>query len=765
MANSYMWVSDLNVSYADALQLATTYTQNGVTGHLLTIESSGEETAVYNWLSANHQSTVYLGISDVTVEGTWVYTAGPNIGEQLLYNSWSGSEPNGGTSENYGVLHFWGVWLDYPSSFPNGAVQASECKGFVVEFESASGGDLTFSDSSGTIESGGGSSGGGSSGGGTPADPIQVNNNYDLSLDAPVSYETDSWPHFLIAVDMNGDELLDLAVLNSFSQSVKVYFNDGLGGFDTSKSYSLGGGINPSGLAVGDLNGDGLQDFVASDQYGSDKVTVIYGTGFGVDGLPTFSAPVKFQVGKGPVYISLADMNGDGHLDILSPNEGDGTFSVVFNDGFGSFGPASSYNVGGATYLTTAADLNGDGAADVVSGGASGVLYIYQNDGAGGFTLDQTIANGSHEFALGDINGDGFCDIISANKGKASISVLINDGLGHFTQTDYNAGSAPGWVSVVDVNGDGHNDLLVCNQGSSTLQLFINSGDAIGTLSSQLTYSIPSIAYQADAADLNGDGLIDIMSANVSTNSLSIFFQKTTIGTESSDTISATEDGVATGLGGNDTISGDAGNEELLGDNGSDSLSGGAGNDTLEGGSGNDVLAGGTGSDVLIGGIGDDEASYAMSSIGVAVNLLTGTGVGGDAQGDTLTGIEGVVGSGQNDSLIGGTGNDSLDGGSGNDVIGGGAGDDSLQGGTGVDTADYSSAQASIVVDLSIGTVTGNGNDSLSGIENVVGGQSNDQMNGSSGDNLLDGGAGNDTLAGGAGNDTYVVDSANDVVT
>jgi len=106
-----------------------------------------------------------------------------------------------------------------------------------------------------------------------------------------------------------------------------------------------------------------------------------------------------------------------------------------------------------------------------------------------------------------------------------------------------------------------------------------------------------------------------------------------------------------------------------------------------------------------------DTADYSTSANGVTVNLATNVNTGGDAQGDSLTGIENVTGSNYNDALTGdsndntltgGAGNDTLVGGAGNDTLIGGAGNDTLVGGTGIDTADYSSATAGVTVNLSI---------------------------------------------------------------
>lgn len=151
----------------------------------------------------------------------------------------------------------------------------------------------------------------------------------------------------------------------------------------------------------------------------------------------------------------------------------------------------------------------------------------------------------------------------------------------------------------------------------------------------------------------------------------------------------AGDDTVLAGLGddtvdggtGNDSLSGEGGNDSLYGGLGNDALTGGAGDDRVEGGEGDDTLFGAAGNDTLVGGSGNDTVDYSASGTAVVVNLATGTGSGGDAQGDSLSGIEAVIGSSQNDALTGGTGNDTLFGGGGADTLDGGAGNDSLSGG------------------------------------------------------------------------------------
>ncbi len=250
--------------------------------------------------------------------------------------------------------------------------------------------------------------------------------------------------------------------------------------------------------------------------------------------------------------------------------------------------------------------------------------------------------------------------------------------------------------------------------------------------------------------------------------------------------------GSYTGTNGNNTANGTS--EE-------DTISGGGGNDTLNGGDGNDILNGGAGSDTLNGGAGYDTADYSTATAGVVLSFSAtdGNGIGGqytnraaggyggDANGDSFSGIEAftgsafadVVGGGSTDMtfmlgggndifdtnvaytvadiVYGGDGNDTMWTGGGDDSLYGGAGNDYLNGEAGTDTAFYSDATSGVTVSLattSAQNTGGAGTDTLISIENLYGSGFADTLTGNSGNNSIWGDAGNDTLRGGAGNDT-----------
>jgi Ca2+-binding RTX toxin-like protein len=219
--------------------------------------------------------------------------------------------------------------------------------------------------------------------------------------------------------------------------------------------------------------------------------------------------------------------------------------------------------------------------------------------------------------------------------------------------------------------------------------------------------------------------------------------------------------GTATG-----DVTGTALNDLLTGDADANTLSGLAGVDRLEGGEGNDVLIGGPGQDALVGGGGIDTATYAASPGAVGVDLSLQTGSSNDAQGDTLSGVENLVGSAFNDVLVGDGGVNSLDGGGGDDTLEGRLGADALIGGAGTDTASYADSIGTVFVNMTLGQGFNNSahGDTYDGIENVIGSNFNDVLIGAEGVNRLDGAGGNDILVGALGADVLIGGNGIDTV-
>ena len=221
---------------------------------------------------------------------------------------------------------------------------------------------------------------------------------------------------------------------------------------------------------------------------------------------------------------------------------------------------------------------------------------------------------------------------------------------------------------------------------------------------------------------------------------------------------------VIVALGGADVINGRGGNDVICGGRGNDRIVAGAGNfDVLFGQSGDDELLGGGGFDLLVGGSGDDlvdggggefdAASFFFAPAAVTVDLAAGTATGDGS--DVIQAVEQVEGSRFNDTITGDAGANGFYPEGGDDVI---------VGGDGLDTIYYLFATGPVTVDLAAGTATGEGSDSLTGVENVAGSDFGDTISGDAGPNTITGGPGDDVLNGADGNDILDGEDGNDTL-
>ena len=295
------------------------------------------------------------------------------------------------------------------------------------------------------------------------------------------------------------------------------------------------------------------------------------------------------------------------------------------------------------------------------------------------------------------------------------------------------------------LSGDAGNDLLIGGRGEDAL----NGGKGFDTAN----FNDASFSVTADL--VSGHALVDL-------------------GGSTEDDLLISIEGL-TGGGGNDQLYGNAAANTLAGMNGHDTLNGREGNDRLYGGDGNDNLTGGTGADLLSGGTGIDTVLYDQSAAAVNVNLSTGVGSGGEAAGDTFSGIEDILGSKFGDTLTGNAldniffgflGNDSIAGGGGDDDIFGGAGADTVDGGSGDDAIDYDGGPAGVKINLANHTASGGQatGDVLTSIEQVAGTDFVDILTGDGAGNKLWGRGGNDKLTAAAGADDLTGGLGHDVM-
>ncbi|MGK9165721.1 hemolysin [Inquilinus limosus] len=473
----------------------------------------------------------------------------------------------------------------------------------------------------------------------------------------------------------------------------------------------------------------------------------------------------------------MAIINGTPGDDVFSGTNGNDTI-------IGNGGDDLLHGGGGSDRLEGGVgsdSLYGDAGDDILHDASTGDDLNELLDGGDGTDTADYSSHGQHilldiELGVGGLTG-------------GVILVSIENLIGTKFDNDMLFGNAGN--NVIDglagadlLHGGGGDDVLRGGAGADSL----NGGDGIDTASyydsSAGVIVDLTLGTSGSGGDAQGDDLVRIENVN---------------GSQWNDTLGGDAGAnVLAGLGGNDVLRGGRGADRLDGGVGSDTASyyasatgvavdlavgtgmdgdaqgdvlvsienvdGGQGNDTLAGTiganilagwGGDDVLRGGAGADRLDGGIGRDTASYLTSAGGVTADLSSGTGTGGDAQGDTLIGIENVTGSQGNDRLTGDDGSNVLAGLGGNDVLRGGAGADQLDGGLGIDTVSYFEGTVGVSVSLITGQGSG-GNaqgDVLTGVENISGSQGDDVLAGDASANTLQGWNGNDVLRGGAGAD------------
>lgn len=362
------------------------------------------------------------------------------------------------------------------------------------------------------------------------------------------------------AGDFDGDGVADLAVPSPQRAGVTVLAGHGDGTFGGDFEYSQS--ASPSGLAVGDLNGDGIADYVSANGNGH-TVSVRLGIGGG-----RFAPEREFHVGPHPGDLALGDFNRDGVLDVVvahrdpayeRPAQFD-SVSVAFGVGDGTFGPPAEMYVQGVPAFVRAVDVNGDGADDIVSANSRASFHdsisVLLSNGDRTFQDERSFRAGTadpKDLTAGDLNGDGWADVVTVTGTDSSgtATILWGRGDGSFPAPDQLAvGRGALAVALGDLNGDGRLDLVTGNSPSylnpgSSVSVLLGRGD--GTFEPRVDYALDGTPQQIRLADMNGDGKLDIVAANGSGGTFSIWLGR-------GDGTLAAADAASFALGNNATL-------------------------------------------------------------------------------------------------------------------------------------------------------------------------------------------------------------------
>jgi hypothetical protein len=339
-----------------------------------------------------------------------------------------------------------------------------------------------------------------------------------------------------------------------------------------SNSFNLDGGSGPFGLVIGDLDGDGKPDLIFVNDYEA-SLWIYQNIGSnGTLAASSFAAPVKlpFNVPLGTdnlITVALADLDGDGRLDIVTENYSAGTVSVIQNlssPGIltsNSFGSRLDFEVGSLPASVAVADLDGDGRPDItVANFGDGTLSILRNMSTGGLLTSNSFAapitlataGGTAQVVARDIDGDGKVDLVTANYSTTSDAVSVFQN----TSTPGNITFAPRvdlagpddsqeGLAVGDIDGDGKPDLIVGSYRSANFSVYRNIGSpgsiTTGSFAVPVTFVESAQVHRGGIAlaDIDGDGKLDVAIVGEYSGSLYLYRNLSTPGSFTTSSLAA----------------------------------------------------------------------------------------------------------------------------------------------------------------------------------------------------------------------------------
>jgi hypothetical protein len=337
---------------------------------------------------------------------------------------------------------------------------------------------------------------------------------------------------------VNRDGKLDLVVASR--GGVNVLLGQGDGRFRVTPHSPIELPDPCTEMVLCDLDDNGNLDLALAN-HGSYRVTLLFGDGKGGFALAPQS-PAIMKEGQHPHTHGLCagDLNGDGKLDLVCINSDDNDVSVAFADGKGGFmRAAASFAVEPSPYPSALADLDGDGHLDIVATSTArptpqqrsltGALTVLLGDGRGGFRGGRvpvrTVAPGF--VVVADVNSDRRPDLVATHLERRELTILIGDGRGGFAETagsPFDLGHTAWHVAVADVNADGKPDAAAAAGDGVCVML----GDGRGGFQRApgSPFATGRGSWQLAAGDVNGDGKPDVVTSGLEDRTVNILLAR-----------------------------------------------------------------------------------------------------------------------------------------------------------------------------------------------------------------------------------------------
>jgi hypothetical protein len=382
----------------------------------------------------------------------------------------------------------------------------------------------------------------------TPAKTSITTNDFSAKVDFAVGIQ----PYSIAIGDLDGDGKPDVVIANQFSNTISILRNISSSGSMTAGSFAakvdFATGLTPYSVAIGDIDGDGKPDLAVTNS-GSNTVSILRNTSSsGIINTGSFAAKVDFATGSFPYSVAIGDLDGDGKSDLAVTNINSNTVSILQNTSgsgsitTGSFAAKVDFVTGLNPYSLAIGDLDGDGKSDLaVANYNSSTTSLFRNISSNGIIstgsfaakVDFTTGVNPYSIAIGDIDGDGKLDLATANVGSNNVSVLRNTSssgsinTGSFAaKVDFATGSNPYSIAIGDMDGDGKLDLATANVGSNSVSVLGNTSSSgsitTGSFAAKVDFATGLNPYSLAIGDLDGDGMPDLIATNSGSTTVSV---------------------------------------------------------------------------------------------------------------------------------------------------------------------------------------------------------------------------------------------------
>ncbi len=296
-------------------------------------------------------------------------------------------------------------------------------------------------------------------------------------------------PTALVPADFNADGKTDLAVTNQTDGTVSILLGNGDGTFAAPATLTLPTGALPAAILAGNFTNSGHLDLAVVNS-GTNSVSIFLGNG---DGTFTAAPTPTLTTGTTPVAIASGDFNADGHLDLAVVNQADNTVSIFLGNGDGTFKPGVTYATGTKPSGIAVADFNSDARPDlVVTNQTDGTVSVLLGNGDGTFGAGTATNVGTGPIGIveGDLAGNGLPAVAVANSGSNSLTVLEGNGQGGFLgRLDISTGNDPVSIAAAVLTAGGTLDLAVAAESSNVVSVILNTSLA------QLSPNAPLTSY------------------------------------------------------------------------------------------------------------------------------------------------------------------------------------------------------------------------------------------------------------------------------